>query len=116
LNISLATIQGTCTLFEWTENVDPKVREYSGFFVDSEITQAMLSIVLENPHFYLRETTLEAFECTGWKVSLSKLCRVINKNGLTWKKIQCIAVQRNAQYRGDYVAEILMHNVNMLER
>ena len=27
--------------------------------------------------------------------------------------MQCIAAQRNAQYRGDYVAEILMHNVNM---
>jgi len=53
------------------------------------------------------------YECTGRKVSMSTICRVIHKNGLTRKKIQCIAAQRNAKFRGDYVAETLMYNVNM---
>ena len=47
LNISLATVQRICTLFEQTGKVDPKVREHSGFVVDTEITQAILSIVFE---------------------------------------------------------------------
>ena len=39
---------------------------------------------------------------------------MIRKCGLTRKKVQRIASQRNATYRGDYFAEISMYSTNML--
>ena len=86
-------------------------REHTGFIVNEEVTQAILSTVFENPNYYLKEIVLEVHECTGRKVSISTIRRVIHKNSLTRKKIQCIAAQRNAKFRGDYVAEVLMYNV-----
>ena len=41
-------------------------------------------------------------------------CIAIHKNGLTRKKVQCIAAHRNATFRGDFVAEIFRYNANML--
>ena len=39
---------------------------------------------------------------------------MIRKYGLIREKVQQIASQRNAVYRGNYIAEISMYNANML--
>ena len=108
LNVSVGTVHGIYKLFQETGGVDPKIREYTGIKVDDRATQAILSLICDNPDLYLAEIKEKIQHCTGLDISQSTICRIIHKCGLTRKKMQCIALQRSATYRGDYIAEIVM--------
>lgn len=41
-------------------------------------------------------------------VSPSTMCRIIHRNGMTWKKVQQGALQRFTVYCGDFMAEVQM--------
>ena len=114
LNVSVGTVYRIYKLFEETGNVDPKIREYTGIKIDERVTQVILSIVFNSPDLYLTEIKDKVHQCTGMDISPPAICNVIHKNGLTRKKVQRIASQRSAIYRGDYIAEMSMYNVNML--
>ena len=70
--------------------------------------------MFNSPDLYLTEIKHKVHQRTGLDISPSAICNVIHKNGLTRKKVQRIASQRSAIYRGDYIAEMSMYNVNML--
>ena len=71
LNVSVGTVYGIYKLFEDTGNVDPKIRQYSGFKIDGRLTQVILSIICNNPDLYLSEITQKVKQCTGVDISPS---------------------------------------------
>ena len=40
-------------------------------------------------------------------MSVSTICRLLHRHGLSRKKVQRIALERNLEYRSDFMAEIL---------
>ena len=61
------------------------------------------------PGLYLRELCQYIYTATGTNVSGSTVCRVLQKNELTRKKIVHIAKQRCLEYWGKFMAEILQY-------
>jgi len=45
LNIAVSTAYRVYTIFEQTDNIDPKRREYTAITIDERVTQAILAIV-----------------------------------------------------------------------
>ena len=59
----------------------------------------VLSMVLENPRVKQHEICEAVLETTGTEVSISTICRVLRKYGMTRKKIQSVAIQRSLHLR-----------------
>ena len=114
LNVSVGMVYRIYKLLEETGNVDPNIREYTGIKIDEQVNQVILSLVFSSLDLYLTEIKDKINQCTGLDISPPAICNVIYKKGLTRKKVQPIASQRSAIYRGDYIAEMSMYHVNML--
>ena len=59
---------------------------------------------------YLREICQRIEEATHTRVSGSTVCRILQKNGYTRKKIQ-VARQRSVEYRTVFMAEVLLYDL-----
>ena len=46
---------------------------------------------------------------SGIEVSPATICRVIHRNGMTRKKLHQVALQRSEEYRGQFFAEVNVH-------
>lgn len=109
LNISVGTAFNIFKIFKETGDVDPKKREFSGNIVTDRIATMILAIIFEK-----KELTQNIFDYTSARISPAIVCNVMDKYGLTRKKIQHFAMQRSARHRGAYIAEISMYKSNML--
>lgn len=67
----------------------------------------IMSLLIDNPGLYLSEICLAIKDATGVIVSGSTVCRVLQRNGYTRKKITQVAKQRCVEYRGAFMAEII---------
>ena len=47
-------------------------------------------------------------------MSSSTICRLIQRNGLTHKRIQQVALQRSDEYRGDFMAEMDFFDISQI--
>ena len=74
----------------------------------------MISLVLNRPHIYLQEACDEVSAEFGVTVSVPTVCRLLRRHGLTRKKIRQVAIQRNIQYRADFMADILQYRREQL--
>ena len=63
----------------------------------------IIAILMENPGLYLTEICHKIFTATGVSVSGATVCRVLQRNGYTRKKIVNIPRQRCVSYRGSYI-------------
>lgn len=64
-------------------------------------------MVLENPRVEQHEICEAVLETTGTEVSISTICRVLRKYGMTRKKIQSVAIQRSLHLRSRFMAHAL---------
>ena len=69
----------------------------------------IIGLLVENPGLYLSEICQNIHAATGVTVSGSTVCRLLQRNGLTRKKIVQVAKQRCIEYRGKFMAEILQY-------
>ena len=67
----------------------------------------VVGLAFENPCLYLRELCQQVQDISSLSVSLSTICRLLRRHGLSRKKVQRIALERNLEYRSDFMAEIL---------
>ncbi len=67
---------------------------------------------MDDPTLFLREVCQKVNNITGVQVSASTVCRILHNHGLTRKKVQQVVLQRCAQYRGDYMAEVLPYDLS----
>ena len=69
----------------------------------------IIGLLMENPGLYLDEIKLKIKEATTVTVSGSTICRVLQRNGYTRKKILQVARQRCTEFRGLFMAEVLQY-------
>ena len=69
----------------------------------------IIGLIAENPGLYLYEICQRINEATGVEVSGSTVCRVLQRNGFTRKKIVQTAKQRCTEFRGAFIAEVLQY-------
>ena len=111
LQIGLGTAHRIYKKFEETGEVAPiKPGPRPDLHKLDEIHELyILGLLVENPGLYLRELCQYIYTATGTTVSESTVCRVLQRNGLTRKKIVHIAKQRCIEYWGKFMAEILQY-------
>ncbi len=73
-----------------------------------------IGILLNDPSLYLVEICKLIKSMLGIMVSSSTVCRIIQRNGLTRKRIQQVALQRSDEYRGDYMAEMDFFDISQI--
>ena len=69
----------------------------------------IIGLLMENPGLYLDEIKLKIKEATSVTVSGSTICRVLQRNGYTRKKILQVARQRCTEFRGLFMVEVLQY-------
>ena len=66
----------------------------------------IIGMLMQNPCMYLHEICNRIEEVSGLHVAGSTVCRTLQRNGYTRKKVQAIALEWSTQYRGIYQANI----------
>lgn len=116
LQIAPSTAHRIYRRFESTSDVG--VHKQSGGSehckLDDHHELLLITLVAENPCLYFQEMCQKIETATGVKVSGSTVCRVLQKNRFTRKKVQTVAKQRSAEFRGYYMAQILQFNPELL--
>lgn len=109
LQIGVGTAHRLFKRFEERGDVDPLKRSKrpDNRKLDNLHELYILGLVLQNPSLYLNEICQRIQEATSVTVSASCVCRALHRNGFTRKKISQIAKQRCAEFRGDFMAQIL---------
>ena len=69
----------------------------------------IIGLLVVNPGVYLAEICPKIKDATGVSVSGSTICRVLQRNGYTRKKIVQIAMQRCVSYRGAFMAHVMYY-------
>ena len=67
----------------------------------------LVNFVLTNPGMYLLMMT------TGTEVDCSTICRTLKRLGITRQKIRHVAMQRNEESRGKFMAEMTTYDPEM---
>ena len=107
LSISIGTVHNVLKLFEETGEVSPKKPEREDMRkIDNSGELFILGLLLENPSLYLGEICQRIDSTFGIQVTPSTVCRIIQRNGFTRKKVQQVAKQRSVEFRGRFFAEV----------
>ena len=116
LNIAASTAHRTCSLFVQTGNVDPAPhsRREEQHKLDERSKLYIVGIVLCNSAMYLEEIRQEIHDMLNVDVSVSTICWLLQRYGITRKKIRQVAIQRNDALRGAFIAQCCLLNPNML--
>jgi transposase len=113
LSVSLGTVHNIWAHFESTGEVCPsKPNREETRVLTGQQELLITGLLLDNPSLYISEISDKIVELTGIQISASTICRIIHRNGLTRKKIQQIALQRNTGYRGQFMAEVQYHRTD----
>lgn len=114
LFISSRTVRRYIDKFMSTGDVIPQdhrngpVRLLSDF---EELT--LVNLVLTNPGIYLHELQHKLIMTTGTEVDCSTICRTFKRLGITRQKIRHVAMQRNEESRGEFMAEMMTYDPEM---
>lgn len=115
LNISIGTVHNICSLFETTGDVNPKkLDRLSTRLLSPYDEHIIVCLLLDHPGLYLGEICKTIETSTGIKASCSTVCRIIQRNGFTRKKIQQVALQRSIEFRGDFMAEMQFFSIDQI--
>ena len=109
LNISVGTAYNVFKAFESSGEVSsnpPQDRRDSRSLTSSE-EMFVVGLVFENPCLYLRELCQQVQDISGLSVSVSTICPLLRRHGLSRKKVQRNALESNLEYQSDFMEEIL---------
>ena len=115
LSISVCMLYNTYKLFEATGEVNPtKPSREEMRSVNGREELLIVGLLFDNPSLYLSEICQRVTEVIGVKVSLSTVCRIIRRHGLTSKKVQQVALQRSVEFRAKFLAEVQLYSKEQL--
>ena len=75
---------------------------------------AILEAVVESPSMYLKEICRHVNDVTGTVITESAVCRFLQRNNFSRKKLGNLAKQRNELLRQCFVAECEMYDPDMM--
>lgn len=73
-----------------------------------------METVLEKPTAYLREICTDLFIKTGTTISESAICRFLQRNNFSRKKLHTIAKQRNDELRSSFTSDCEIYSPDMM--
>ena len=116
LNVDPSTVQRTVQLFEET-GTTYSIQGYhhnttKKLSVDEEV--AVIEAVVENPALYLSDLQQYVLHTMGKSISISTICKLLQKQGFSHKKLSLIAQQRNDELREQYVQDVSVYDPEML--
>lgn len=115
LSISVGTVHITYKLFEATGEVNPtKPSREETRSLNGREELLIVGLLFDNPSLYLSEICQRVTEVIGVEVSLSTVCRIIHRHGLTRKKVQQVALQRSVEFRAKFWAEVQLYSKEQL--
>ena len=116
LNVDPTTVSRTVQLFEETgtvcsiqgyhENTWKKLSTVDEF--------AIMEAVLENPSMYLHELQHLVFQTTGTEISVSAICKFLQKQEFSRKRLTYRALQRSEELRAQYMSEMSLYEPQTL--
>ena len=111
LQIGVGTAHRLYVLYVATGDVAPHTRPEcpDSRKLDSLHELYIIGLIHENPASYLHEICSKIFEVTGVTVSGSTICKVLHKNGYSWKKLVKVALQKSTEHRGAFMANVLLY-------
>ena len=114
LNVDTSTVWRVVKQFREQGSVSAK--KNTGISKLSDIEQfAILECVLQNPAVYLREIQRYVGNVTGTEtVSESAICRFLQRNNFSRKKLSYVASQRSQVLRQEFLADCSLYSPEML--
>ena len=112
LNVSISTVHRIYQRFIGTSAVDPTSRKIPRPHIrllGNDLESFVVGYVLEHPDIYLCELRQRVENVFGVRASISTLYRVLRRHGITYKKMQQVALQRSLRLRGEFMATIMMY-------
>ena len=109
----MGTTHNIFKLFEATGEVEPKKQSHYEHRLDSHHELYIIGLVLHFPTMQLSELVEKVREMSGADVSVSKMCRLLAKHGLTRKKVQKVALQRCSNLRSSFMANMFTFSKEM---
>ena len=109
LQIAPSTAHRIFSRFRNTGNVTPlkqPLRE-DARKLDGHHELFIIATIHENPSLYLHQICQAIYDATGVMVSGSTVCRVLQRNGFTRKKVQQVAKERCIEFRTAFMACVL---------
>ena len=115
LCVGIGTVSRVLQQFNDTGEVRPNRRKERRHLrtLDDLHELFIIGVVLEHPAIEQTEMCSMIESATNVKVSISTVCRLLKKYGITRKKIRTVASQRSATLRGRYMSEVLFFKRDM---
>ena len=115
LQISVSTAHRIYKRFENTGDVAALKQPSRGSArkLDDLHELLIIGLVAENPCIYLSEICQVIYEATFVKVSGSTVCRVLQRNGFSRKKVRQVAKQRCVVFRAAFLSQALQFSSDM---
>ena len=111
-----ATVSRIVTIFRQTGDVQKKT--YSSNGANRKLTPTLelmiVHLVLMRPGIFLREIQTELLEETGADITLSTICRFLQRIGFTRQKMRLTALQRDQFLRLQFVSDVSIYDPDML--
>ena len=117
LFICKRSVERYLSLYHATGSVAPKNQQHGPSRLLSEFEQvALLQSLMIKPTMYLEELQTELYDLTGTWVHVSTICRtvLVQRLGLTRKKVQLVDLQCSMEMQARFMAEISIFDPQML--
>ena len=114
LCVDPSTVQRTLRLFEETGTVYSIQGYHEPSHKKKKLTEndemVLLELIIEHPAMYLQELQSALSRSTGTNISISTICKFLQKQGITYKKLSFQAQQRNDELCQKYFQIYLCWN------
>ena len=116
LNVDLSTVWRVVALFRNSGSVDkkPYSRSESLQTLTPPLQLHVLHCVLMHPGIYLKEIQQDLYDTTATEISLSAICRFLQRVGFSRQKLKLVAKQRDEDLRAQFAYDVAMYKPEML--
>ena len=104
LNVAVSTVYSTCKRFEDTGEVKRAKQPLRARKLDEHHEHLVIAILMDT---HLHELCAHIAETSGVQVSEATVCRLIQRHGLTRKKVRQVALQCSLRTRALFMAQVL---------
>ena len=115
LNISVGTAFNVFRTFQDPGEVGAKIpgKRVGLRKLDEHHEGYIIGLIVNSPTLHLDEIVVMVHETTGVLSSVSTICKLLASHGFTCKKAKQIALQRNSEYRGAFMANTALYTRDM---
>ena len=115
LVICTKTVKRILARYDENGTVDPTDQRHGPErTLDAFAEMSLVQSVMNKPNIYLDELQSDLYSSTGITVSLSTICRTLQRLGFTRKKLQHVVLRRSETERAEFAEEMSYIDPNMI--